>query len=290
MNDNVLFAFLLTLLAGLSTGIGSLIALFSSRTNRTFLSVALGFSSGVMIYVSFVEIFAQARDKLTQDYSHSHASWITVLSFFGGMAVITIIDRLVPSYENPHEPRNIEEMGGLKEVASIVDRRPAAPGATMLEERKNTQKHKLLRMGMLSAVAIGIHNFPEGLAAFISALTDPSIGIPIAIAIALHNIPEGISVSVPIYYATGSRKKAFWFSFLSGVSEPVGAVLGYLVLRPFVSPTLFGILFASVAGIMVFISMDELFPTAKEYGKGHAAVYGLISGMAVMALSLLLFL
>ncbi len=264
MNEHLLFAFLLTLFAGLSTGIGSLIAFFSKRTNRTFLSIALGFSSGVMIYVSFVEIFAKARDALLKEYSEVEATWITVLSFFGGMLLMAVIDRLVPSYENPHEPRRLEDLA-------------------------DGQDHKLLRMGMLSALAISIHNFPEGLATFISALTDLSIGIPIAVAVALHNIPEGISVSVPIYFATGSRKKAFWLSFLSGVSEPAGAIIGYVLLRPYFSVTVFGVLFASVAGIMVFISMDELFPTAKEYGKGHAAVYGLISGMAVMAVSLLLF-
>ncbi len=264
MDNNLLLAFLITLLAGLSTGIGSLIAFISSRTNRTFLSIALGFSSGVMIYVSFVEIFPKAREVITQVHSPVAATWITVLSFFGGMLLITFIDLLVPSYENPHEARSLEGMNAAGE-------------------------EKLLRMGKLSALAITIHNFPEGLATFVSAMTDLSIGIPIAFAIALHNIPEGISVSIPIYFATGSKKKALWLSFLSGLSEPAGALIGYLVLLPFLSPTVFGILFASVAGIMVFISMDELFPTAKEYGAGHAAVYGLISGMAVMAVSLLMF-
>lgn len=218
-----------------------------------------------MIYVSFVEIFFKARDRLAVEYGLIEATWITVISFFGGMVTMAIIDHLVPSYENPHEPRRLEDVGDL-------------------------QDQKLLRLGKLSALAIAIHNFPEGLATFISAITDISIAIPIAVAIALHNIPEGISVSVPIYYATGSRKKAFWLSFLSGLSETLGALIGYVVLRPFFSVTVFGVLFASVAGIMVFISMDELFPTAKEYGKGHVAVYGLISGMGVMALSLLLFL
>lgn len=264
MDQQVLWAFLITLLAGLCTGIGGLIAFVSKRTNRTFLSVALGFSSGVMIYVSFVEIFPKARDKLMHGHSLGQATWITVLSFFGGMALIAIIDRMVPSYENPHEARPVEDIS-------------------------NPQKQKLLRMGKLSALAIAIHNFPEGLATFISALSDLSIGIPIAFAIALHNIPEGISVAIPIYFATGSKKKAFWLSLMSGVAEPAGALIGYLILRPFISSTVFGVLFASVAGIMVFISLDELFPTAKEYGEGHAAIYGLIAGMAVMALSLLLF-
>jgi ZIP family zinc transporter len=147
-----------------------------------------------------------------------------------------------------------------------------------------------MRMGIFTALAIAIHNFPEGLATFFGVLQDPAVGIAITVAIAIHNIPEGISVAVPIYFATGSRRRAFWLSFLSGVSEPVGAIIGYTILRPFFSPTVFGVLFASVAGIMVFVSLDELLPTAKEYGRGHVAIYGLIVGMAVMALSLLLFL
>jgi ZIP family zinc transporter len=267
MNENLIFAFMLTVFAGLSTGIGSALAFFSKRTNKAFLSGALGFSAGVMIYVSLVEIFVKAKDALVPIHGHVAAYWITVGAFFGGIFIIATIDRFIPSYENPHEAHAIEEM------QESVSRDP-----------------RLMRMGLLTALAIGIHNFPEGLATFFGALTDPAIGIAIAVAIAVHNIPEGISVSVPIYFATGSKKKAFWLSFLSGVSEPVGAVVGYTILRPFFSETIFGILFASVAGIMVFISLDELLPTAKEYGEGHIAIYGLIVGMAVMALSLLLFL
>ncbi len=267
MGENVLFAFALTAIAGLCTGIGSALAFFTKRSNKGFLSLALGFSAGVMIYVSMMEIFVKAKDALVQVHGEVLGAWITVGAFFSGIVLIAIIDRLIPAYENPHEARRVEEMQG-----------------------NGGEKQRLMRMGMFTALAIGIHNFPEGLATFFGALSDPGIGIAITIAIAIHNIPEGISVSVPVYFATGSRKKAFWLSFLSGVSEPVGAVIGYTILRPFFSPTVFGLLFASVAGIMVFISLDELFPTAKEYGRGHVAIYGLIGGMAVMALSLLLFL
>ena len=266
MNENVILAFALTALAGFSTGIGSAIAFFSKRTNWAFLSVSLGFSAGVMIYVSLVEIFAKARDALAEVHGHEGGTWITVGAFFGGILVIAIIDRLIPAYENPHEAHAIEEM-----------------------QQTVVRQKRLIRMGAVTALAIGIHNFPEGLATFVGTLADPAIGMAIAVAIAVHNIPEGISVSVPIYFATGSRKKAFWLSFLSGVSEPIGALIGYTILRPIFSETVFGILFASVAGIMVFISLDELLPAAREYGEGHLAIYGLICGMAVMALSLLLF-
>jgi ZIP family zinc transporter len=265
MNEPILLAFLLTTFAGLSTGIGSALAFFSKRTNRSFLSVSLGFSAGVMIYVSLVEIFVKAQDALIEAHGPTAGPWMTVAAFFGGIFVIALIDRLIPSYENPHEVHSIEEM-----------------------QRGATENSRLMRMGVFTALAIGIHNFPEGLATFFGVLSDPSVGLAIAIAIAIHNIPEGISVSVPIYFATGSKRKAFWLSFLSGVSEPTGAIIGYALLRPFFSPSVFGLMFAAVAGIMVFISLDELLPAAREYGRGHLAIYGLIAGMAVMALSLLL--
>ncbi len=268
--NNVLFAFGLTLLAGLSTGIGSAMAFFAKRTNTKFLSIALGFSAGVMIYVSFVEIFVKAKEELTGYMGEHSGTWVTVLSFFGGMLLIALIDKLIPKKENPHEVNLIENM-------------------TEDQREKKKKEKKLMRMGLMTGLAIGIHNFPEGLATFTAALADPNLGIAIAVAIAIHNIPEGIAVSVPIFYATGSRRKAFKFSFLSGLSEPIGALVGYLILMPFMGPLLSGIVFASVAGIMVFISFDELLPAAREYGEAHLSVYGLFGGMLVMAVSLLMF-
>lgn len=263
--SNVILAFLLTLAAGLSTGIGSCIAFLAKRTNRRFLSVSLGFSAGVMVYVSMIEIFSEAQATLTVQLGSRLGSWVTVLSFFGGMLLIAAIDKLLPSEKNPHEVKLVEEE---------QDPRPA----------------KLLRMGVFTALAIAIHNFPEGLATFVSAMQEPLIAIPIVVAIAIHNIPEGIAVSVPIYHATGSKMKAFRYSFLSGLAEPVGALVGWLILMPVMNDVVFGVIFAGVAGIMVFISFDELLPAAREYGEHHLSLYGLISGMAVMAVSLLLFL
>lgn len=267
--SNLLLAFGLTLFAGLSTGIGSAIGFFSKRTNTKFLSLALGFSAGVMIYVSFVEILSKARDSLVSAMGEIPGAWLTVAGFFAGVLLIAIIDRLIPSAENPHEMRSVEDVQDAME---------------------DGRSKKLMRMGLFTALAIAIHNFPEGLATFTAVLSDPNLGIAIAVAIAIHNIPEGIAVSVPIYYATGSKRKAFWNSFLSGLAEPVGALVGYLILMPFMSPMVFGLLFAGVAGIMVFISIDELLPAAREYGEHHLSIYGLIVGMAVMAISLLLFL
>ncbi len=264
--ENIAIAFGFTLFAGLSTGIGSVMAFFTKRTNTKFLAGSLGFSAGVMLYVSFIEIFVKAKADLVNALGEVEGTWVTVAAFFGGILFIGIIDKLIPEFENPHEAHKVEEL---------------------TKEQHDT---KLLKMGLFSALAIAIHNFPEGLATFLSALEDPKLGLPIAVAIAIHNIPEGIAVSIPIFYATGKKKKAFWLSFSSGFAEPIGALVGYLILMPFINEITFGIMFSAVAGIMVFISLDELLPTAEEYGEHHVAIYGLIAGMAVMAISLLLFL
>lgn len=267
--NNILIAFALTVFAGLSTGVGSLMALFTKKTNTRFLSVALGFSAGVMIYVSMTDILTKAQASLVQAYGLKKGAWFTAAAFFAGILLIGLIDRLIPSGENPHEVKKVENMG---------------------DSDPSVERSKLMRMGTFAALAIAIHNFPEGLATFTAALKDPSLGIAIAFAIAIHNVPEGIAVSIPVFYATGSRKKAFRLSFLSGLSEPIGAAIGFLILMPFFNDALFGFLFAAVAGIMVFISLDELLPTAREYGEAHLSIYGLVAGMMVMAVSLLLFL
>lgn len=264
MEEHLLLAFALTAFAGLSTGFGSFLAIFVRRENKLFLATALGFSAGVMIYVSFVEMIPKALEMLEPVHGEHAAAWIMASGFFAGIFFIGIIDRLVPEYENPHHVRSVDEL-----QPAISDK-------------------KLHRMGVFAALAIAIHNFPEGMATFFATLHDPTLGVAIAIAVALHNIPEGIAVAVPIYYSTGSRTKAFWLSMLSGLAEPLGAVIGFLVLRPYFSDTVFGLIFSGVAGIMVFISIDELFPAAKEYDQGHIPIYALIVGMMVMALSLLL--
>lgn len=290
--DNFWIALGLTLFAGLSTGIGSAFALLAKRTNYRFLSISTAFSSGVMLYVSFVEIFFKGSEALVETYGDPLGHWVNVTSFFGGILLIGIIDNLIPSSGNPHETYSADETAPLRQsTASPLDIHTFSEA----ERQHRPDNQKLLRMGLFTALAIGIHNFPEGLATFLAALKDPSVGVAIAIAIALHNIPEGISVSVPVFYATGSRRKAFTLSFLSGLSEPVGALLAYVVIRFFVGdesgaipPQIMGILFGGVAGIMVYISLDELLPTSRAYGKGHDSIFGLVAGMAVMAISLLL--
>ncbi len=268
MSGNVLIAFLLTLVAGLATGIGSAIAFFARSTNRKFLSFALGFSAGVMIYVSFMEMLGGAQGNLAELYGGRSGPAIGAAAFFLGICIAAAIDRLVPARENPHELHSVEEMN--------------------LAKPSSHHQAKLMRTGLITALAITAHNFPEGIATFAAALENPELGVAIAAAIAIHNIPEGIAVSVPIYFATKSRKKAFGWSFLSGMSEPVGAMIGFLILMPFLSPLVMNCVLAAVGGIMVFISFDELLPAAREYGEHHVSIYGLIAGMAVMALGLLL--
>ncbi|PLR78770.1 zinc transporter ZupT [Bacillus sp. V3-13] len=269
MAENVLLAFGLTLMAGLATGIGSVLAFFTSTTNTKFLSLALGFSAGVMIYVSMIEIFVKAKDALVGSLGVELGNWTTVAGFFGGILLIAMIDKFIPKQGNPHELKKVEDMNK--------------------QEKTVNGDPQLLKMGTFTALAIAIHNFPEGIATFTSALQNPGLGIAIAIAIAIHNIPEGIAVSVPVYFATGDKKKAFKLSFLSGLSEPVGAIVAYFILMPFLNDIMFGVIFAAVAGIMVFISVDELLPAAKKYDEAHLSIYGMVGGMAVMAISLLLF-
>lgn len=256
MTWNIGLALLLTALAGLSTGIGSAIAYFIRKPKIIYLSFSLGFSAGVMIYISFMELLPQALASKGEVWG--------IAVFFIGIIFIGLIDWSIPEAKNPH-----------------FYKEPADVAGTVKDE-------SLMRTGLLTALAIGIHNFPEGLATFAAVLGDVRLGAIIAVAIAIHNIPEGISVSVPIFYATGNKNKALTYSFLSGISEPIGAVIGFLILRPFLSPGLLASLMAFIAGIMVYISIDELLPLAHRYGHGHTVILGIILGMLIMALSLLI--
>ena len=270
ITPEVLFAFGLTVFAWLATWVGSALAFFTKKTNTRFLSVALWFSAGVMIYISLVEILFKARVSLSEIYGTIPWGRYTLAWFFGGIALIALIDTLVPHVLNPHEPHSVEELHTH-------------------DHHEHMKQKKLLRMWMITALAIAIHNFPEWLATFVGALHDPQLGVAIAVAIAIHNIPEGIAASIPIYYATWSRRKAFWWSFLSWLAEPVGVIIWYFLLYSWMWPATMGFTFAFVAGIMVYISLDELLPTEREYGEHHLSIYGLIAGMAVMAVSLQLF-
>lgn len=268
------YAFALTLFAGASTSIGAIIAFFAKKNNNVFLSVGLGFSAGVMIYVSFMEILSKSQESFMGLYNNEiTADLLMILCFTAGIGLSALIDRFIPEDVNPHEYHEESEMRVLKEgvKSSFIS------------------KSALKRTGIFTALAIGIHNFPEGFATFLSALHDPILGLSIALAIAIHNIPEGIAVSLPIYHATGEKKKAFWYATLSGLAEPVGAVVGFFVLLPLMGDATLGITFGLVAGIMIYISFDELLPASRVYGNAHTTLGGIVLGMLVMACSLVAF-
>lgn len=274
----IIGALILTLIAGSATGIGGALVLFKKKLSSNFLAGALGLSAGVMIFISLAELFPEAQKEIMSSGSMNHGDALVLLAFFIGMGIITLIDFLIPEYENPHEASGL-----------TLDSKTAAVG----ELQKAGNEKALHRLGIMSALAIAIHNFPEGVATFIGALNDPEMGVGITFAIAIHNIPEGIAVAIPIYYATKSKGKALLYATVSGMSELVGAVLCIAVTSIFgISLTgnspAFPLILAAVAGIMIYISLDELLPTAEKYGKHHIAIAGVVGGMAIMGVSLLL--
>lgn len=329
-------AFGLTIFAGLSTGIGGLVVFRKKPINQHLISGSLGFSAGVMIYISFVEMLNNSFSTLGKIYG-SRGDLYTVLAFFGGIAFSMVIDFLIPEAENPHEMRGVEEVsydpheeeqpaaakvsviqritknktgktnGGAKTASAdnadnadtargvddtsnvgSADKAGKTSAAETNGDHHQHKSHDLTRVGLVSSLAIIVHNLPEGLATFVGALADPKLGFTIAIAIAIHNIPEGIAVAVPLYAGTGDKWRAFLVALFSGLAEPIGALIGFVFLRPFISDSLMGIIFAAIAGVMVFISLDELLPSAEKQGEHHIVIAGLIAGMAVMAFSLLL--
>lgn len=281
--EQIFIAMLLTLFAGFSTAIGSIIAFFSRKDDLRVLSLGLGFSAGVMIYISFMEILPTALKDFKNHYDSHWAELLGLACFFGGILISLLIDKLIPEDVNPHEPK--EDLSELK-ICPLPQKGQNPPKFHPGEKLHQINTKALKRTGIFTALAIAIHNFPEGFATFISSLDNLTLGIAIAIAVAIHNIPEGLAVSLPIYHATGDKKKAFIYSALSGFAEPLGAFVGALILLPFIGDLTLAISFAVIAGIMVFISLDELLPAAKTYDKAHDSLYGFIAGMAIMALSL----
>jgi len=265
----IYFAFLITFLAGICTTLGALIVLFYKKLSDKILSIALGFSAGAMIYVSFIEIFSKGRTNIEESFSDQTALLITTTSFFVGIIFMAIIDKAYPEFH--HYSVNQQDNNSSSH---------------------NHRHSTIKRLGLFSAFAIFIHNFPEGLATFFATLDNPQTGISFAVAIAIHNIPEGLAISLPIYYSTGSKTKALLVATFSGLSEPIGAAFGYFFLSDLINEInyLMGIIFAFISGIMVFIAIDELIPASKELSKdSHRAIYSLIVGMFIMAISLILF-
>lgn len=261
--SQVLVALGVTLAAGLATGLGSLLVIFARNPNPRQLAFGLAFAGGAMVYVSLSEILNKSIASFSLAYGDKAGFAGATCAFLAGLVAIMLIDRLIP---NPHD--------------SLTSDDPAL--------REHNREY-IRRVGLMTAVAITAHNFPEGLATFFATLESPALGLPLAFAIAIHNIPEGIAIAVPVYYATGNKRYAFIASLLSGLAEPIGAGVGYALLSQVMTDAVFGAVFGIIAGVMVFLAIDELLPAAKRYGKGHETVYGLVSGMAVLAVSLVLF-
>ncbi len=261
MDHAVLIAFAACCLAAVSTMLGAFALYRVKEPNPRLLSFGFAFAGGAMVYISLTEIFVKSQNAFLADMADKPAYAFATLAFFCGVGLVAALDRLLP---NPHEGLHGHEFGD------------------------DTHKH-VARIGIMAAIAITAHNFPEGMATFFATLDNPAIGAPLAAAIAIHNIPEGVSIAIPVYYATGSRKKAIAACAISAVAEPLGALLGYAVLQPFLSQAVYGWIFGIIAGVMVFLALDELLPAAKRYAKGHETVYGMIAGMGALALSLVLF-
>ncbi len=266
ITKNVLLSFGLTIIVGLSMAVGSGLSFFIRRNNKRFLSLALSFSAGIMIYVSFMEIYPEGKELIEAQLGEHKGTWIALLGFFGGMFLTAAIEKIVHSFGGHHHHNHDDH-----------------------DHDGHDHGNHLSKLGLMSAVAIAVHNIPEGLALFTAGLKDISIAIPIAVAVVIHNIPLGIAISVPVYYSTGNKGKAFAYSLLVGLCQPAGAVIGYLLLSKFFNDITFGILFTIVAGIMVFVSLDELLPASQKYEDHHLSVYSAIVGMIVMAISLGIF-
>jgi ZIP family zinc transporter len=271
--NNVIFALTLTIIAGLATSLGGALILFSKIRDKKFLSICLSFSAGAMLYIAFAEILLEAFESMKHQFGGQSGYLIATLAFFAGVIIMAIIDKFIP--HDDHDENS------LKLLSSKQKKR--------LEYLSKDDK-ELKRTGVLSAIAVAMHNLPEGIITFMAVMHDPALGIAIAIAIIIHNIPEGISIAAPIYYSTGSKMKGFFMCAGAGIAEFVGSLIAWLFIYNIFGNIegVFGIPFAFVAGVMVFVAIHKLLPAAQRYGEHHAVMRWLFYGMAVMAISLVL--
>lgn len=244
---NISMAFLLTTLAGLSTMLGTIPIFIKIKNEGKVIAASLAFAAGVMICVSITDLIPEAIEMLKNYYSGFLTVFLTFVFLMIGMITSCFIDKALPT-------------------ATVVNHA------------------SLYKVGIISMLAIILHNLPEGIATFISTTKDTSLGISLALAIALHNIPEGISISVPIYYSTQSKFKSILYTFISAMSEPLGAIITYLFLYSFINNIVLGLLFAFIAGIMIQISLTELLPTSTDYSYPKITRIWFIIGVIFMLL------
>jgi ZIP family zinc transporter len=316
--DDPLIAILLTFIAGMATSIGAILGILNKKPAPRFQSFILAFSAGVMIYLSFNELYNQAQ--------HLLGIPIALLFLVAGIGLALFLDLVLPENDNVHDHmintkknghyqhrwgqrRNDEKVThqnigmNAPTFSSWVQQSDPEQNAQQDLKVKSEQQpngkpekcemlfciddSKSGKIGLLAMIAIFIHNIPEGLATFSASLIDIHLGVQIMFAIMLHNIPEGITVAVPIYTSTKSRKKAFWYATFSGMAEPIGALLAWAILSVYLTTEVLMGLFAFVAGIMIYISVDVLLPTAKSMEYKHTSVIGFTLGMIVLGISLI---
>jgi len=282
-HNDIRNALLLPMGAGLSTVVGAFACYCISmeeikKGQSKFLAGSLSYAAGVMIYVSFVALWPEAKEQFesggTEDELLVHL--YTGLSFFAGIIMgfgfkecVNRIDDQRNIRKESHQNKNGLSVEMQSDIAKghgsqEVGNKSEEPSVIVVATNEDARRAKILRTGIITAVSIAVHNFPEGLVAFLAAVADWEVGVVTAFAIAVHNIPEGISIAVPYYYASDSMWKAFLVSFLAGLAELFGALIGWAILDDIWGGEAFGALFALTAGIMVYISIAELMPFARN--------------------------
>lgn len=277
MENNYLIAFILSTIAGLSTVIGGFVTFFIKQNSLKFLSFGLGLSAGVMLFVSLVDLYPEATE-LIKTQMGQNLTWLSILCFGIGMLIAVLIDFFVP--DHIQASMFTKQIGANEQHTDSTD--------CIEDENAIISIGKIKRAGIITAIVVALHNLPEGLATFTLAAQDVILSLGVIIAIAIHNIPEGIAISIPVYQATHSKRKAFLYSFLSGMAEPIGGVLGFLIIKTLFPNLCVGLLFALVAGIMTYISIDTLLPLSKDYDTGHYSISGVVLGLMVIGITLIL--
>ncbi|WP_343711497.1 zinc transporter ZupT [Kosakonia radicincitans] len=243
---------ILTILAGAATFIGAILGVLGQKPSNRVLAFSLGFAAGIMLLISLMEMLPAAL--ATENMSPMLGYGMFVVGLLGYFA----LDRMLP-HAHPQD---------------------------LMQGTQRTFPRGLRRTAILLTMGISLHNFPEGIATYVTASNDLELGLGIAFAVALHNIPEGLAVAGPVYAATGSKRSAVFWAGISGLAEILGGVLAWLILGSLLSPVVMAAIMATVAGIMVALSVDELMPLAKEIDPNNNPSYGVLCGMSVMGLSL----
>ncbi len=277
MDKSYLIALIMSTIAGLSTVLGGFVTFFIKENSLKFLSFGLGLSAGVMLFISLVDLYPEACE-LIQNQMGDKFLFLAIVAFGIGMLLAILIDFFIPDHLQTQMFN--KQIGANEKHIDSTDCKE--------DENAPIEIGKIKRAGILTAIVVAVHNFPEGLATFFTTTQNLMLGVGIVFAIAIHNIPEGMAISIPVYQATHSKRKAFLYSFMSGMAEPLGGVIGFFVIRTFFPNLCLGLIFSLVAGIMTYISIDTLLPLSKDYDTGHYSISGVVLGILTMGFALIL--